>query len=77
MPRPICAPCRTEMTPKKNGYRVHLRANGQPYQLWDGDLWECRRCGVEVVIGFGQNPVAVHFEPEFPRFLATSELEVD
>jgi hypothetical protein len=34
------------------------------YKLWRGDLWECRGCGVQIIIG-ALHPVAEHFEPDY------------
>jgi hypothetical protein len=48
------------MYPKMNGVGVLDYASYGPYQIWDADLWACRECGAEVVVGFGHGPVARH-----------------
>lgn len=58
--KPVCAKCSREMYPKKNGVGVLDYAAIGPYQVWDADLWACRGCDTEVVIGFGNAPVARH-----------------
>lgn len=58
--KPVCAKCSKDMFPKKNGVGVLDFADYGPYQVWDADLWGCRECGAEIVIGFGQSPIARH-----------------
>lgn len=65
----VCANCKCEMYPKKNGVGVLTFANGKPYELFHGDLWGCRECDVEVVLGIGLNPIAKHFQPDFFEIL--------
>lgn len=57
---PVCAKCNKDMYPKKNGVGVLDYADFGPYQVWDADLWACRGCGIEVVLGFAQGPIARH-----------------
>ena len=77
MPRPICVPCRREMTALDNGHIVHiLQSSNEPYQIWSGDLWECPECGNQAVIGFGRAPVASHFEDDFDKWLPQVDLEI-
>ncbi len=40
------------------GRTVHNRDGWHPYKLWLGDLWRCRGCGHEIIVGTGANPVA-------------------
>jgi hypothetical protein len=35
-----------------------------PYRLWAVDIKVCPGCGVQIVEGFGQNPIAQHFEED-------------
>ena len=78
MPRPICNRCRCELFPKQNGYVVHIKqANGQPYQIRQGDLWECPSCTNRIVTGFGEGPIAEHHNrEEFAAYVPTVQLEV-
>lgn len=32
------------------------------YKLWFSDLYECPECGFELATGFGQGPVAEHYQ---------------
>jgi hypothetical protein len=64
--RPICAKCQQFFFPKRNGTPfVENMKGGVPYKLWMGDLWECGGCGVQVIVGVGQKPIAEHFEDNF------------
>jgi hypothetical protein len=42
----------------KNGRAVEIMSDGEPYQLWHGDEWECDGCGALIVTGFGRGPIA-------------------
>lgn len=83
--KPVCVPCQRFFKPKRNGVGVlENRPNGNgvpagieaadqwlPYKLWDADLYECQGCGAQIVVGFGQMPLAEHFQQE--RFAAFRE----
>ncbi len=80
MLKPACVKCRRFYRPKKNGFPMIEGmpvVNGaepglaepeawQPYKLYQGDLWECRGCGAEIVVGCG-TPIAEHFQPTFEQ----------
>jgi hypothetical protein len=54
------------MRVKRNSVTVEeLLEDGQPYKLWDADLWECVECGVEIIAGFGRAPLAEHWQPSY------------
>jgi len=63
--RPVCVKCQVEMTPEKNGVGLLDMASFGPYQLWDADLWKCPACDYEIVVGFGANAIAEHYEENF------------
>jgi hypothetical protein len=42
-----------------------LTEAGDPYRLWDADLWVCDDCGVELIAGFGRAPIAEHWQPGY------------
>lgn len=63
--RPVCASCRVEMRPETNDVQVLDVADWGPYQLWSADLWKCPICGKEIIIGFGNNAYAAHYEENF------------
>jgi hypothetical protein len=70
MRQPICVKCRVSMACVKTGVDVEAMAGDMPYQIWSGDLFECPSCKVEIVSGFGQQPVAEHFQEErFAKFV--------
>ena len=70
---PVCVTCNREMFPEKNGVRAVLHASFGPYEVYVADLWECLKCGVQVLVGFGRGPLAQHFEPEFAKVSAGAE----
>ena len=58
--------CGRFMQPQKNGVTVEeLLESGGPYKLWDADLWHCPECGTRVITGFGQTPLAEHWQPNY------------
>ena len=63
--RPVCAECEVEMVPETNGVGVLDMAEFGPHQVWDADLYKCPKCGFEVIVGFGQAPLAEHHEGNF------------
>ena len=62
--RPVCVKCQVEMRPEKNGIGVLDMADFGPYKIWDADKWKCPKCAIEVIIGFGQQAIAEHYEAE-------------
>jgi hypothetical protein len=40
------------------------------YKIWDADLWKCPGCGVKIILGFADNPLAEHFSDKFDVALA-------
>ncbi len=51
---------------KQNSVTVEeLTEDGQPYKLWDADLWACADCGIEVVTGFAREPLAEHYQDTY------------
>jgi hypothetical protein len=54
------------MVVKRNSVTVEERLEDQaPYKLWDADLYECLECGTEIITGFGQRPLAEHWQPTY------------
>lgn len=46
---PICAKCRVRMEVVRLGQAVLERRRGRQWRLWQGDSWECPKCGAQVV----------------------------
>ena len=79
MMKPICVPCGLFYRPKKNGFSFlegMPNSNRTPsgkehadlwrdYKLWQGDLWECRGCGHQIIVGVGAAPISEHYLPDF------------
>ena len=78
----VCVHCSQQMRPKKNSVefvetaRLSGRTSDQsPYKLWSGDLWECQRCGSQIVFTDSrQTPIAEHYEPGFAKRCAAVEI---
>lgn len=60
----VCVNCQTRLRIKRNGILTvdMFQDPPEPYEAFTGDLWECPGCKAQIVAGFGQFPVARHFE---------------
>lgn len=67
----ICVECELEMRPLKNGVFAEEHCDyDKPYKIWHCDLWQCPKCGRQILAGFGLDPVAEHFDKEkYEKFL--------
>ena len=65
MPKLVCVTCEIELKPECNGTLVVETARFGPCKLWHADMWKCPACGKEIVAGFGLEPIAEHYEPNF------------
>jgi DNA-directed RNA polymerase subunit RPC12/RpoP len=64
----VCRPCGAFMKIEQNGVTVEEQTeDGQPYKLWDADMYRCPSCGHEVISGFGRGPLAEHYQPDYQR----------
>ena len=66
---PVCAACQTEMHPERNGVGVVDYADYGPVNLWEADLWECPKCHIQIVVGFGDYPISSHIEDDFDKIM--------
>ena len=58
--------CGRFMRVKQNSVTVEeLLEDGSPYKLWDADLLECVECGIEIIAGFGREPLAEHWQSTY------------
>lgn len=71
--RPVCVACSLDMYPEKIGVPfVEQFMDGnemQPYKIWAADRWSCPKCKISVLIDFGKDAHAFHYEPTFPGIL--------
>jgi hypothetical protein len=67
--RPVCVKCNCELRPETNGVGVWDRNKNGTSKLWDADKWKCPKCGVEIVVGFGYNPVACNCDEDFQKHI--------
>ena len=58
--------CGRFMRPITNSVVVEeLMESGDPYKLWDADLWGCPECGARIIAGFGRLPIAEYYQPTY------------
>jgi len=70
--KPICVDCRLFYRPKRNGtYFTEGMEDGKggwkSYKIWSGDLWECKGCGHEIIVGVAAAPIRVQHEDDFAQ----------
>lgn len=85
MPKPVCVTCGLFFRPKRNGqvfeegkpdgaepvrYTAEDGTKWSPYKLWSADLWECRGCGFQIIVGAGREPIAEHFHEDYEELRA-------
>jgi len=84
--KPVCVKCQRFYRPKQNGtYFIEGMPNGRyessppglanpdawsPYKLWVGDIWECKGCGHELIVGVPPNPIREHYHKDFKEEVA-------
>jgi predicted RNA-binding Zn-ribbon protein involved in translation (DUF1610 family) len=75
MPKMICVKCEVELRPEENGVKVKelFHRNTAVYRVWDADLWQCPKCGLQVVVGFGERPITEHYQDDFQKILGFVE----
>lgn len=65
----VCADCGIEMRAAKTGeFAEELMSDGAPYKVWSCDRFECPRCRSAVLVNFGKQPVAEHFQAEYSQW---------
>ena len=82
MPKPACHECKRFYRCTKSGIFVLEQMPSDnalpgtseegkwgPYKIWQADLWRCHGCGKELISGFGQVPVAEHYQPDFADYM--------
>lgn len=73
---PVCVDCRVRMRCHRNSvfwleHQEVISGNGTghiPYKLYQGDMWKCRVCKMEVLVGFGR--AIPRHDPQFDKLLA-------
>ena len=69
MPKIVCENCEVELKPECNNTTVVETASFGPYKVWLADTWKCPGCGIQVVTGFGREPIKEHFMDGFDEWL--------
>lgn len=76
MPKPVCVACGLFFKPKRCGVAWEESmpqgraedgpdARWVPYKLWMADLYECRGCRTQIIVGHGRDPIAEHYQPGY------------
>jgi hypothetical protein len=82
--KPICMNCKLFYRPKRNGVyftesmptgKGFPRPGWRPYKVWVGDLWECKGCHSEIIVGVGEGPVSVQHQPNFHELRLLTEAD--
>lgn len=61
----VCGKCLIPLKPKKNGFDMSCyTGDGRYYFTISGDLWECKQCGMQVVLGMNK-PFHYQHDKEF------------
>lgn len=64
----FCAKCKRFMEAEKNGVTVEEMMEGnRPYKLWKADLYQCPKCGNEIITGFASDAFAEHFQEDYQQ----------
>jgi DNA-directed RNA polymerase subunit RPC12/RpoP len=68
--KPVCVKCGKEMKIEKSGATALYYAFDppEPYVVYGADLWECVKCGNQILNGFGREPIWQHFEGNMPNW---------
>lgn len=75
LPGGICGKCLIPLKPKKNGFDMICYTGDRYYFSISGDLWECKQCGMTVVVGMN-NPY--HYSHQgTPSFSADAVVQLD
>jgi len=74
--RMMCVKCGKELKIKKNEIIVEELVDTHSCRIWEADLWECPRCGTEIITGFGLAPIAEHFQDGYQKILAREKERV-
>jgi len=71
VPKLVCVKCQVELKPEHNGVKVVelFQRNEAIYKIWDADKWRCPKCGIEIVAGFGAQPLMERFEGDTGAFV--------
>ena len=70
MPQAVCVNCEIFLKPKKNGVMAVTTIGcreDRPYEVYHADLWECPKCGVEIVLGFGMYAEMEYWQQGFEK----------
>ncbi len=69
---PICVLCERPMIPEKNGVYALLMAHMPPkiYEVYHSDKYRCTICGNEILSGYGNDAVIIHYQEDADERIA-------
>lgn len=65
IPPVVCLRCRIPFRPLKNDVTAEAYVGDDPYYKVRCDAWQCPRCGVKILIGFGNAPFTEAYMPNY------------
>ena len=71
----MCVTCRKQLECRKNEVVVEELGIGSR-RIWEADLWECPKCGTEIIVGFGLEPIMEHFQKDYRKILTKERKRV-
>ncbi len=75
MPKLICVKCKIIMKVEKVGVTSQENTEkDEPYKIWSSDKFKCPNCNIEVLSGFGFNPLAHSHDEDFEHRQKRCEL---
>jgi len=68
----VCAVCGLSLHVEESGITVFemFQNDEKVYRIWQADKWKCRKCFIEIILGFGNQPLSEHFEDGFEKIKA-------
>jgi wobble nucleotide-excising tRNase len=71
VPKPMCKKCNIAFRRESTEVRVieTFLEDNRPYKIWNADLFECPKCGTEIVADFANKPLACHHDDNFKQVL--------
>jgi len=61
----LCGHCRVEFRCVRNEHIVEVTCDGEPYQVWACDQYECPSCHASILTGWSRQPLADRGDPHY------------
>lgn len=69
MNKKICVECQLSYKAEEYGVLILelFQRDSEIYKIWFADLYRCPGCGREMIAGFSDKPLAVHYQKELMK----------